>query len=157
MRFLIDDKIIDKYPRKDIKEPIEGRNNPVYIIIDNMPDFDNTTQRIKKSTIEKTNKNHKDYNHLLVAYQEYEIFDIPESEIQLKFESDFGTWIDDNYPIWKRIKHLSELINQNTTEERKSKIESWINWELEQREMLKEKIKNKDYKFNFNIKENDTN
>lgn len=152
MKFLIDNKIISKYPRKDIKEPIDGREGKVYIIIDDIPNYNELSQRIIKKNIDETNEIYNDHEHILIAYQRYEVIDwhdeISINNLQIKF----GQWIDENYPLWKRQKHLTEILQGTFDLQRKSYIDGWIQWEFEQREKLEQKINNKDYIFDFETK-----
>lgn len=152
MQFLIDNKIVNKYPRKDISEPIEGRKGKIYVIVDDIPDYNNLSQIVKKTAIDKTDEIYNNHEHLLIAYQQYDIINLSDEISAQNIKDKFGNWIDENYPVWKRQKHLTELTQRSPGQSRKSELENWINWEFSQREKLEQKIKNKDFTFDFETK-----
>lgn len=152
MQFLIDNKIVNKYPRKDISEPIEGRKDEVYVIVDDIPAYNNLSQIVQKASIDKTDEIYNNHEHLLIAYQRYDIINLSDEISASNMQMKFGQWIDENYPIWKRQKHLTELTQRNPGQAKKTEIEDWINWEFAQREKLEQKIINKDFTFDFETK-----
>jgi hypothetical protein len=147
--YYYNNEIKKKYPRKDIKEKIEGLKGTYYKLIDQIPEFNEITQSIVKDKIVKTKKKYQNISHLKIAYQTYKVIDKPESQVISKFEQKFGQWLDEIYPIWKRQKHALESALSNG--QRKKNADDWRNWEMSQRELLEQKIIDKDYTFSFKI------
>lgn len=152
MQFLIDNKIVSKYPRKDISEPIEGRKDKVYVIVDDIPTYNNLSQIVQKVSIDKTDEIYNNHEHLYIAYQRYNVVNLPDEIAIQNIKDKFANWIDKNYPIWKRQKHLTELTQRNPGQSRKGELEDWINWEFTQRDKLEQKISNKNFTFDFETK-----
>ena len=140
------------YIRKDISEPIEGEtDNDVYKLLDRDIDYNYDYQIKRKLNIDISTDIYEGHEHIKIAYQNYEVVeksDIKKDEI---FCVKFGQWIDEQYSPIKRTKHLTELINNPTTE-REAYIKSFQEWELEQRNLFVEKRTNKDYTLNFTPK-----
>jgi hypothetical protein len=146
--FLINGKIANTYPRQDIKEKVIGCKHVIYKIVDNIPVYDSKLQRIIKSDIKTTDELYNNLDHIKIAYQNYLVEDIKDRVLKEQFENEFGIWLDNEYPIWKRLKHSTE-ISRRISKDKIDKAKEWQDWEFEQRRILEEEILNKTYNFNF--------
>jgi len=141
-----------KYNRNNIDEPIEGEHSvTVYKLLDVLIDCDPDYQRKNKTTLDISEDLYKGLEHIKIAYQNYEVVDFPDEQKISIFSNKFGSWIDQQYPVYKRQKHSDELV-MNPTAERKADIESWKAWEFSQRDLFDQKKINKDFNFNFEPK-----
>lgn len=147
--FLINGKIRNKYPRQNIEEPVVGAKFTVYKIVDKIPIYKSNVQTIEKSNIEETEELYDGLEHIKVAYQNYIVKDISDNILKQKFKEEFGTWLDNEYPLWRRQKHFVELTRSPLEDKRYDELISWQDWEFEQRRIFKEEIENKTYNFNF--------
>ena len=134
--FLIDDKIINKYPRVNLEESIVGLKSAIYKIVDRYPEYNPEIQDIEKSDIEKTIELYKGLSHIFIAYQNYKVVDLPTQHIINKLNEGLGNYLDSVYPLWERAKHAGEgnYINwdkDNLTQEqidKKAYIDSIYAW-----------------------------
>lgn len=145
--FYYNDEIKQKYPRKSIEEPVEGLKGQIYKIVDNKPSFDPVMEELVFIGVRKTKENYEGLKHLKIAYRDFEAVKKSEDQLISELETKFGEWLDNAYPLWKRQKHALEC--EIGKPNKKENANKWRAWELSQRELLEEKILNKDYTFNF--------
>lgn len=145
--FYYNGKILKSYPRKDIKEKIQGLKGDYFKLIDEEPEYNEISQQLVKGEIKTTEELYNDLEHIKIAYQEYTVEDLTEEQANNNLDRKFGQWIDSIYPNWKRNKNLALSLKRDNG--KKDDADAWIEWELQQRELLEEKKINKDYEFNF--------
>jgi len=119
-----------KYTRADL-QPIEGATEEVkwYILEEaEKPEvgiFEVVTERI-----ELTDEKNPDLPHFFRAIQFFDVTQLPTPAIIERMNADLGRHLDENYPLWKRQKHLSELIN-GVDGERLEYIKRLKKWEAD--------------------------
>lgn len=127
-----------KYTRADL-QPIEGASEEVkwYILEEAERPvagiFEVVTERI-----ELTDEENSDLPHFFRAVQFFDVTQLPTPAIINRMNTDLGRHLDENYPLWKRQKHLSELMN-GVDGERLEYIESLKKWEADCRAERDEK------------------
>lgn len=113
-----------KYTRKDFL-PVQGATVNVkwYIVEEGeKPKFDANLFRVKETIITTEEKN-KEYPAFFKAIATYEKEQLSTFEILDNLNGSFGSHIDETYPVWKRIKHNTELL-LGTTKERETYIKA---------------------------------
>ena len=129
---------IAKYARADL-QPIEGATDAVkwYILEEAERPvagiFEVVTERI-----ELTDEENSDLPHFFRAIQFFDVTQLPTPSIIERMNADLGRHLDENYPLWKRQKHLLELMN-GVDGERLEYIESLKKWETDCRAERDEK------------------
>ena len=148
--------IKNNYLRKNLSEPIEGAKDLlVYMLEDKIPKYNIRSQRIINSDISLTDKQHDEYPHILVAYQLYDVIDIPKEEVIENLNQEFYNYLDINYPLVERQKDSDELSFSNPSQERIDLITNKKSWEwnlrIEKRNRI-EKYINEDIFPSFEFK-----
>jgi len=73
---------------------------------------------------------------LKICLIEWDLQEKPQSEVLTNFNNSFGTFIDDAYPLWKRIKDFSQPTDEGTIrqaqeaslrEERQAREDAYLN------------------------------
>jgi len=103
-------KVVD-YPRHDT-EPVYGLTGNVefYLIErDTYPTEDARLYFIKE-LIECTEEQDEQLPHFKKAVIHYEVIRKPDWIIIDELNKSLGNYLDEHYPIWKRIKHTRELM-----------------------------------------------
>ena len=116
------------YVRSDM-QPVEGATDDVkwYIVEETERPTINEFEIIRTSN-ELTTEANEDYPHFFKAIEVHTVSQISNDDIINMLDDSLGTHLDTNYPIWKRQKHLSELI-EGVTGERLQYIENLKAWE----------------------------
>ena len=124
------------YPRFDFGV-IDGCDEQYYILHEEVqPTINEVAQYIiADNNIELTDISDNLYPHLKIALKKWIVVD-KSTEIILKEINDkFGAWIDEEYPIWQRIKHSDELQRNDLTPGRREYLKAMKAWELMCRDM----------------------
>jgi hypothetical protein len=122
----------DEYIRKDYKEKPEGKQNPdlrIYVLIDNIPSYNPSFETISKLDIRKTKENYEGLKHLLIAYQDYNVIPIDVESIVNELTTSLGMYLDINYPVYLRDKHVREMVFSKSNTERMNfikQLDAWI-------------------------------
>jgi len=105
------DKKIVEYPNIDINSPILGLDPDIefYGIVEENPSYDPSKfNRIRSERLENTS--FMGIPHLKIYIKGWIITEKTQEEVLSKINSSLGSYIETNYPLWKQIKHNSELI-----------------------------------------------
>jgi len=132
-------KILNKYPRKEISEPLTGAGDiQMYAVIENIPVYDASESYLSVGEIELTTEIYEGNEHILIANQLYEVINYTSEDVINKLNESLGTHLDENYPIWERVKHAGEgnyillsMIDGKLTKEqsdRKKYIDDVYDW-----------------------------
>jgi len=131
MKYIIDIEgkltYLNKYPRVNLSEEINGFNGKIYVLIDNKPsytDFDILT----KSEIRFTDELHEGYEHILIAYQDYLSVQRPVEEIAEIISNDLAEYLDSEYPVWERDKHTREILLEKANTDKDKYIRDLDKW-----------------------------
>jgi len=159
-----------EYPCKDISIPVPGLNmvkidgkmqpckdvdriQLYYIEIENIENPNPDKYNIVPKPDELTNEVHSDYKHLKICKRGFELVEKPQQEIIDRINSEYGQFVDNEYPQVVRLNHIIEL-NQGTSSERKGCIESMQNWLLDckaqKEQKIKEYVENNGFPTSFN-------
>jgi hypothetical protein len=128
----VEDGMISKvtYPRADMGAIVGKPDDTLFYVIneEDKPDYDSNLYSLTTTTTlgEDTNETYPD---LLNAYITYTKVQLSNDSIISKLSTSLGAHLDENYPVWKRIKHINELSDDDITDERKEYIESMQTWE----------------------------
>jgi hypothetical protein len=132
----------DHYPRVDISEPIEGLdpNIEIYFINEQLVKNPNTEQYYIQYADELINETHQKYKHLKICNRKHYLVEKNKDEVIQKLNDELGIYVDREYPIWERNKHLQEFLFE-ATEERINYIKELSAWLMKCRELRNEKEK----------------
>jgi len=100
-----------KYPRKDL-EPIIGLSEDIkiYVIIEeNQPRYDNNQYYLEK-TESYTEEIYDNYEHIFIYRISWKPIEHPKPKIINNLNKSLGDYLDTEYPLWERTKHLAEKI-----------------------------------------------
>lgn len=124
-------KEVVNYPASDLSIEISGLDGSIvfyYINEETAPDYDSNIQYLVAS-YELTTDYSEDYPNLLIANKTYIATYYDNDTIITALNNNLGEFLDDNYPVWQRNKHLWELNNDSDiTDDRKTYIESLFSW-----------------------------
>lgn len=117
-----------KYTRNDM-EPIEGASDDVkwYIVKETERPVINQFEVIT-TDYETTNKQHKKYPHFFIANEVHTINQLSNEQIIQQLDASLGSYLEENYPVWKRQRHEKQ-IRKGATPERLEYINSFDVWE----------------------------
>jgi len=137
MKFLIvegDKEIIGHYPRgnDNYMEPLQGKHNPdlkIYVIVENQISYNYDYENlVKVQQLRKTTENYEGFEHLFIAYQDYEVTQKDETDLILQLDNELGGYIDSCYPVWQRDKHLREISLSKATGKRLQYLKDLDAW-----------------------------
>ena len=135
---------LKSYPAKDESKPLHGLDEDLEIfkIVDELPEYDKDRQRISKDGYIFTDELYN--SHLKIANINYLIAEISQDEIVGKLTTSLGTHLDEQYPMWERIKHSGEgnyIVETQITKEltqaqidRRTYIDSVYKWTVKCRD-----------------------
>jgi hypothetical protein len=146
-------KFTNDYPGEDISKMPHGFESDkfdLYVLIDEKPDHSELQQLIETGTI-YTEKYHHELSHLKICYRQYDVIDIDKNKIINQLNTAFGDYIDNQYPVWKRLKHNDELdsLQRSLFDRAKSSIISIFS--SNETYLLEEEKKRRDYINNMNL------
>lgn len=124
-----------KYPGKDIKEAPNGfmhNNFNIYIVIDEIPEYNTDFQNIKKLDGYKfTEDTYHGNRHIKICNPIYEVTNKSSYQIIRVLNDSLGQFLDSEYPLWERAKHAGEGC--------------YILWNKTEEELTEEELKRKEY------------
>ena len=117
-----------KYTRNDM-EPVKDATEDVkwYIVEETERPTVNQFETIK-TTNELTNEPNAEYPHFFKAIEVHTVTQLSNDVIIQRMNDSIGMHLDENYPRWKRVKHLGELM-EGVTGERLRYIDNLRTWE----------------------------
>lgn len=126
------------YPMANISLPDRHQDSDTiwYLTVEDIkPEYNPKTQYLS-STETLTDNIHPKYPHLLINQKSWVVENFPTENIINELNDSLGIWLDEEYPVWKRIKHMNRLITLNTISNlseaevnEKNYIEALQNWE----------------------------
>ena len=129
------------YPNSDISTNVIGKNEDIQfyfieeITIENpKPDRFNLIQQPDILTDEI----HSEYKHLKICKRNWTLEEKTEQAIIDKLNNELGSYLDAEYPIWERNKHLQEFLFEQTPE-RIRYIQQLSGWLTECRNIRQER------------------
>lgn len=100
-----------QYPRED-KEPVIGLDKAIeFYEIQVLPKPDEYNPE-KHNIAEIWTLTETQGEFLKVCLIEWQLTDKPQSEVLTNFNNAFGTFIDNAYPLWKRVKDVSQTTDE---------------------------------------------
>lgn len=110
------DKSKINYPRKDLA-PLRAMGRDMgrltkqfYFIEDEIPKNFNPIYQTLKKTEEFTDELYQNKLHIKICKVKNEIVKLSQDEIIINLNNDLGFYLDNEYPIWEREKHNSQLL-----------------------------------------------
>ena len=105
------ERITDKYPRKDISEPLEGAADyQLYVIDHTIPAFDELKQTVKVlPNYALTTEKYLNHSHILIATK-YQLIDKTKDEVIEALNDSLGKHLDTSYPFWEQNKHSGRAL-----------------------------------------------
>jgi len=109
-------KIKVEYPRFELTEAVTGLDNDIeyYEIVETDGPNYNPDWHILNDDYELTEETGQYGEHLKKALHVYTITLKSQDDILIAFNNCFGQWIDEVYPIWKRIKDVTQPSESGT-------------------------------------------
>lgn len=117
-----------KYVRSDLK-PIQGAVDIVkwYIVEETERPPSSQFETIEE-TFELTDDPNAEHPYFFKAIQVFTVTQIPNEAILQRMNDSLGRHLDDNYPLWKRQKHLYEVV-KGSKDSRVDYIQNLKDWE----------------------------
>lgn len=116
------EKIECFYPRSDKNKVVGDTGHNYYFIEeDERPKYDSKTQYLEPVDFLDIKKK--------ICVRSWVTINKPNDEIIQLLNSSLSEHLDNNYPLWKRIKHIREKEKGNSNKGRKNYIESLQVWE----------------------------
>jgi len=103
--------VTKKYPRNDL-EPIIGLSDDIkiYLILEErIPSYDQNRYFIKKNE-SYTDEIYENHEHIFIYRISWELIEFPKQKIINKLNDSLGNFLDSQYPMWERTKHLMEYM-----------------------------------------------
>lgn len=139
----VESKVVTTYPCKALEQAVSGLSDRLkyfYIEEEEKPEYDENMQYLKVS-YNLSEEYHKTYTNLLVATMTYTIVDYDSDFVIENLAASLGSHLDNNYPGWKRTKHLREYLNdKEISDARKAYLESLFTWEDNCRSAYDERV-----------------
>lgn len=134
-------KELNSFPTKYQGSPIEDfdyDNNEIFVIVEEVrPDYDTNKSYLRK-TITYTEDFQPGFYQVKVCRYDWKVVNHSKETVIQKLNESLGIYLDEQYPIWERIKHAGEgnyillaMIEGDITQDqldRKTYIDTVYDW-----------------------------